>query len=211
VRNKDEIEVSVEDVQVDDIVIVKPGERIPVDGVVVDGHSFIDESMITGESVPVEKNVGDTVFSATVNEAGTLKFKALKVGKETTLAQIVRLTREVQASKAPIQRLADKVVNFFVPIVIVIAVGTFAIWFSFFQNETIALTTLVSVLVIACPCALGIATPAAIMIGVGKGAENGILIKNSGVLEVVKELDTVVFDKTGTLTKGQAGSHRHCR
>jgi len=203
VRNKDEIEVSVEDVQVDDIVIVKPGERIPVDGVVVDGHSFIDESMITGESVPVEKNVGDTVFSATVNEAGTLKFKALKVGKETTLAQIVRLTREVQASKAPIQRLADKVVNFFVPIVIVIAAGTFAIWFSFFQNETIALTTLVSVLVIACPCALGIATPAAIMIGVGKGAENGILIKNSGVLEVVKELDTVVFDKTGTLTKGQ--------
>jgi len=203
VRDEGEIEVPVEEVQVGDVVIVRPGEKIPVDGVVANGHSFIDESMITGESVPVEKNVGDTVFSATVNEAGTLKFKAVKVGKETTLAQIVRLTREVQASKAPIQRLADKVVNFFVPIVIVIAAGTFVIWFFFFQNEMLALTTLVSVLVIACPCALGIATPAAIMIGVGKGAENGVLIKDSGVLEVVKELDTVVFDKTGTLTKGK--------
>jgi len=202
-RDGDEREVPVEEVEVGDIVIVKPGERISVDGVVVKGRSFIDESMITGESVPVEKNVGDTVYSGTVNEAGTLKFRAVKVGKETTLAQIVRLTREVQASKAPIQRLADKVVNFFVPIVIVIAVGAFVFWFSFFQNEILALTTLVSVLVIACPCALGIATPAAIMIGVGKGAENGILIKNSAVLEIVKELDTVVFDKTGTLTKGK--------
>ena len=203
VQDRDEREVSVEEVEVGDIVIVRPGEKISVDGVVVNGHSFIDESMITGESVPVEKNIGDTVFSGTVNEAGTLKFKAVKVGKETTLAQIVRLTREVQASKAPIQRIADKVVNFFVPIVIAIAVGAFAVWFSFFQNEILALTTLVSVLVIACPCALGIATPAAIMIGVGKGAENGVLIKNSAVLEVVKEIDTVVFDKTGTLTKGE--------
>ncbi len=203
VQDGSEREVSVEEVEVNDIVIVRPGEKIPVDGVVVKGHSFIDESMITGESVPVEKNVGDTVFGGTVNKAGTLKFGAVKVGKETTLAQIVRLTREVQASKAPIQRLADKVVNFFVPIVIVIAVGAFAIWFSFFQNEILALTTLVSVLVIACPCALGIATPAAIMIGVGKGAENGVLIKNSAVLEVVKKIDTVVFDKTGTLTKGE--------
>lgn len=203
VQDGSEREVSVEEVEVNDTVIVRPGEKIPVDGVVVKGHSFIDESMITGESVPVEKNVGDTVFGGTVNKAGTLKFGAVKVGKETTLAQIVRLTREVQASKAPIQRLADKVVNFFVPIVIVIAVGAFAIWFSFFQNEILALTTLVSVLVIACPCALGIATPAAIMIGVGKGAENGVLIKNSAVLEVVKKIDTVVFDKTGTLTKGE--------
>ncbi len=203
VQDGDEREVSVEEVEVDDVVIVKPGEKIPVDGIVVNGHSFIDESMITGESVPVEKNVGDTVFGGTVNEAGTLKFRAVKVGKETTLAQIVRLTREVQMSKAPIQRLADRVVNFFVPIVIVIAVGAFAIWFLFFQNGMLALTTLVSVLVIACPCALGIATPAAIMISVGKGAENGVLIKNSAVLEVVKELDTVVFDKTGTLTKGK--------
>jgi len=203
VQDGDEREVSVEEVEVGDVVIVKPGEKISVDGVVVNGHSFIDESMITGESVPVEKNIGDTVFGGTVNEAGTLKFRAVKVGKETTLAQIVRLTREVQMSKAPIQRLADKVVNFFVPIVIVIAVGAFAVWLFFFQNGMLALTTLVSVLVIACPCALGIATPAAIMIGVGKGAENGVLIKNSAVLEVVKELDTVVFDKTGTLTKGK--------
>jgi len=202
-RNGNEIEVPVEEVEVGDIVIVRPGEKIPVDGIVVDGHSFIDESMITGESVPVEKNVGDTVFSATINKTGALKFRAVKVGRETTLAQIVRLTREVQTSKAPIQRLADKVVNFFVPIVIIVAVGAFAIWYFFFQNGILALTTLVSVLVIACPCALGIATPAAIMIGVGKGAENGILIKNSAVLEVVKELDTVVFDKTGTLTKGK--------
>lgn len=203
VQDGDEREVPVEEVEVGDIVIIKPGEKISVDGVVVSGHSFIDESMITGESVPVEKNVGDTVYGGTVNEAGSLKFRALKVGKETTLAQIVKLTREVQASKAPIQRLADKVVNFFVPIVIVIALGAFAFWFSFVQDEMLALTTLVSVLVIACPCALGIATPAAIMIGVGKGAENGILIKNSAVLEVVKGLDTVVFDKTGTLTKGK--------
>jgi len=203
VRNGDEREVPIEEVEVGDIVIVKPGERISVDGVVVNGHSFIDESMITGESVPVEKNVEDTVFGGTVNEAGALKIRAVKVGKETTLAQIVRLTREVQISKAPIQRIADRVVNFFVPIVIVVAVGAFAIWFFFFQNEMLALTTLVSVLVIACPCALGIATPAAIMIGVGKGAENGILVKNSAVLEVIKELDTVVFDKTGTLTKGK--------
>ncbi|MGC9345781.1 MAG: copper-translocating P-type ATPase, partial [Candidatus Bathyarchaeales archaeon] len=202
-RNGNEVEVPVEEVEVGDIVIVIPGEKIPVDGIVVDGHSFIDESMITGESVPVEKNVGDTVFSATINKTGALKFRAVKVGKETTLAQIVKLTREVQTSKAPIQRLADKVVNFFVPIVIVVAVGAFTIWYFLFQNGILALTTLVSVLVIACPCALGIATPAAIMIGVGKGAENGILIKNSAVLEVVKELDTVVFDKTGTLTKGK--------
>ena len=203
VQDGDEREVSVEEVEVGDVVIVKPGEKIPVDGIVINGHSFIDESMITGESIPVEKNVGDTVFSGTLNQAGTLKFRVVKVGKETTLAQILRLTREVQTSKAPIQRLADKVVNFFVPIVIVIAVGAFAIWFFFFQNGQLALTTLFSVLVIACPCALGIATPAAIMIGVGKGAENGVLIKNSAVLEVVKQLDTVVFDKTGTLTKGK--------
>ena len=203
VRNDDEIEVPVEEVEVDDIVVVRPGERIPVDGTVVDGYSFIDESMITGESVPVEKNVGDTVFSATINKTGTLKFRALKVGSETTLAQIVRLAREVQASKAPIQRLADKVVNLFVPVVVVIAITAFVTWFFVFKNETLALTTLVSVLVIACPCALGIATPAAIMIGIGRGAENGVLIKNSAVLEVMKKLDTVVFDKTGTLTKGE--------
>jgi Cu+-exporting ATPase len=168
----------------------------------MDGHTFIDESMITGESVPVEKNVGDTVFSGTINKTGTLKFQAEKVGLETMLAQIVRLAREVQASKAPIQRLADKVVNVFVPVVVTISIVTFAVWFFIFGNQSLALTTMVAVLAISCPCALGIATPAAIMIGVGKGAENGVLIKNNAVLEVVKNLDTVVFDKTGTLTNG---------
>jgi len=203
VRNGEEMEILVEDVAVGDIVIVRPGERIPVDGTVIEGHSFVDESMITGESVPVGKNIGDTVFSGTVNKTGTLKFRAVKVGSETTLAQIVRLTREVQASKAPIQRFADKVVNLFVPAVVLIATVTFAVWYFVFGNLMLALTTFVSVLVIACPCALGIATPAAIMIGVGKGAENGILIKNSAVLEVVRKIDTVIFDKTGTLTKGE--------
>jgi len=202
IRNGDEKEVTVEEVEVGDVVVVRPGERIPVDGVVVEGHSFIDESMITGESVPVEKNVGDNVFSATINKAGTLKFRAEKIGKETMLAQIVRLAREVQASKAPIQRLADKIVNYFVPVVVLIAVTAFMTWYISLKDVVLALTTLVSVLVIACPCALGIATPAAIMIGVGKGAENGILIKNGAVLEVMRKLDTVVFDKTGTLTKG---------
>jgi len=203
VRNGDEIELLVEEVKVGDIVIVRPGERIPVDGTVVDGHSFVDESMITGESVPVEKNVGDTVFSGTVNKTGTLKFQAVKVGSETMLAQIVKLARDVQASKAPIQRFADKVVNIFVPAVVLVASAAFAVWYFVYGNLMLALTTFVSVLVIACPCALGIATPAAIMIGVGKGAENGILIKNSAVLEIIRKIDTVVFDKTGTLTKGE--------
>jgi Cu+-exporting ATPase len=203
VRDGEEKEVPVDEVQVGDMVIVKPGERIPVDGTVSEGRTFIDESMITGESVPVGKAVGDTVFSGTINKSGTLKFTAEKVGLETTLSQIVRLTREVQASKAPIQRIADKVVNIFVPAVVSIAVGAFLVWHFGFVNDVLALTTMVSVLAISCPCALGIATPAAIMIGVGNGAENGILIKNSAILEVVKNLDTVVFDKTGTLTKGK--------
>jgi Cu+-exporting ATPase len=198
-----EKEIPADEVQIGDTVIVKPGDKIPVDGSVMDGHTFIDESMITGESVPVEKNVGDTVFSGTINKTGTLKFQAEKVGLETMLAQIVRLAREVQASKAPIQRLADRVVNVFVPVVVTVSILTFAVWFSIFGNQGLALTTTVAVLAISCPCALGIATPAAIMIGVGKGAENGVLIKNTAVLEVVKNLDTVVFDKTGTLTKGK--------
>ena len=203
IQDGQENEIPADEVQIGDTVIVKPGDRIPVDGSVMDGHTFIDESMITGESVPVEKNVGDTVFSGTINKTGTLKFQAEKVGLETMLAQIVRLAREVQASKAPIQRLADKVVNVFVPVVVAISILTFAVWFFIFGNQGLALTTMVAVLAISCPCALGIATPAAIMIGVGKGAENGVLIKNNAVLEVVKNLDTVVFDKTGTLTKGK--------
>jgi Cu+-exporting ATPase len=198
-----EKEISVDEVQVGDTVVVKPGARIPVDGSVTEGHTFIDESMITGESVPVEKVVGDTIFSGTINKTGTVKFQAEKVGLETTLSQIVRLAREVQASKAPIQRLADRVVNVFVPVVVAISILTFTVWFFGFNDQTLALTTTVAVLAISCPCALGIATPAAIMIGVGKGAENGILIKNSAVLEVIRNLDTVVFDKTGTLTKGK--------
>jgi Cu+-exporting ATPase len=202
-RDGEEKEISIDEVQVEDIIIVKPGERIPVDGAVTEGRSFIDESMITGESVPVEKLVGNAVYSGTINKTGTLKFKAEKIGLETTLSQIVRLAREVQASKAPIQRLADKVVNVFVPIVVTIAISAFLVWHFVFNDEMLAVTTTVSVLAISCPCALGIATPAAIMLGVGKGAENGVLIKNSAVLEVVRNLDTVVFDKTGTLTKGK--------
>jgi Cu+-exporting ATPase len=203
IQDGQEKEVPVDEVQIGDTVVVKPGDKIPVDGTVTDGRTFIDESMITGESVPVEKKVGDTVFSGTINKTGSLKFQAEKVGLETTLAQIVRLAREVQASKAPIQRLADKVVNVFVPVVVSVSILTFAVWLLVFNNQGLALTTMVAVLAISCPCALGIATPAAIMIGVGKGAENGVLIKNSAVLEVVKNLDTIVFDKTGTLTKGK--------
>jgi Cu+-exporting ATPase len=198
-----EKEIPIDEVQVGDTVLLKPGTQVPVDGTVMEGHTFIDESMITGESVPVEKSVGDTVFSGTINKTGIVKFQAEKVGLETTLSQIVRLAREVQASKAPIQRLADKVVNVFVPVVVAIAALTFVIWFFGFNDLALALTTTVAVLAISCPCALGIATPAAIMIGVGKGAENGILIKNSAALEVIRSLDTVVFDKTGTLTKGK--------
>jgi Cu+-exporting ATPase len=202
-RDGGEMEISVDEVLAGDVVIVRPGMRIPVDGKLVDGHSFVDESMITGESVPVEKTMNSNVFSGTINKTGTFKFRAEKVGKETMLAQIVRLAREVQASKAPIQRLADKVVNVFVPVVVAIATGAFLVWHFGFGNTGLALTTMVSVLAISCPCALGIATPAAIMIGVGKGAENGILIKNNAVLEVAKNINTVVFDKTGTLTKGK--------
>jgi Cu+-exporting ATPase len=202
-RNGEEKEIPIDEVQVNDTIIVKPGERIPVDGSVTEGRSFIDESMITGESIPVEKLIGNQVFSGTINKTGALKFKAEKIGLETTLAQIVRLAREVQASKAPIQRLADKVVNVFVPVVVAIAAASFLIWHFAFLNDFLAVTTTVSVLAISCPCALGIATPAAIMLGVGKGAENGVLIKNTAVLEVTKNLDTVVFDKTGTLTKGK--------
>ena len=202
-RDGKEKETSVDDVQVGDTVFVKPGETVPVDGAVVEGHTFVDESMITGESIPVEKAIGATVFSGTINKTGALKFVAEKVGIETTLAQIVRLAREVQASKAPIQRIADKVVNIFVPVVVSIAAAVFLVWHFGYANDTLALTTMVSVLAISCPCALGIATPAAIMIGVSNGAENGILIKNNAILEVVKNLDTIVFDKTGTLTKGK--------
>jgi len=204
VRDGKEIEIPVEEVKVGDIIIVRPGERVPVDGMVIGGYSSVDESVITGESIPVEKKIGDAVIGATINKTGVLKFKATKVGKETTLAQIIRLVKEAQASKAPIQRIADKVVNYFVPLVFLISIITFGLWYFLLKSEFIfALTAMVSVLVIACPCALGIATPTAIMVGIGVGAENGILIKSGEVLEITGKLDTVIVDKTGTLTKGE--------
>jgi len=199
------IEILPTEIQKGDIVIVRPGEKIPVDGIIVEGRSTIDESMITGESIPVDKKVGDEVFGATINKEGVFKFKATKVGKETTLAQIIKLVEEAQTQKAPIQRIADKIVAWFVPIVVVIALVSFLVWY-FWQESAFlfALTALVSVLVIACPCALGIATPTAVMVGTSKGAENGILIKGGQYLEKARQLSALVFDKTGTLTKGKA-------
>lgn len=204
IRNGKETEISPNEIQKGDVVIVRPGEKIPVDGVIIEGRSTIDESMLTGESIPVEKKEGDEVFGGTINKEGVFKFRATKIGKETTLAQIIKLVEEAQTKKAPIQRIADKVLNWFVPIVVAIASISFFVWY-FVQGSTFlfALTAFVSVLVIACPCALGIATPTAIMVGTSKGAENGILIKGGEYLEKVRELDTIVFDKTGTLTKGK--------
>jgi len=209
-----EVEVPVDDVRVGDIVLVKPGEKIPVDGVVVEGRSAVDESMLTGESLPVEKKPGDPVIGATLNKLGLLKFEATKVGKETALAQIIKLVEDAQGSKAPIQKLADQVSAIFVPIVIAIAALTFAGWYFFvpfiFPNYqftdsqfTIALINMVAVLVIACPCAMGLATPTAIMVGTGKGAEAGILFRTSEALERAGRVTVVVLDKTGTITKGQ--------
>ena len=207
-----EVEVPVDDVRVGDVVLVKPGETIPVDGVVIEGRSAIDESMLTGESLPVEKKPGDVVIGATLNKLGMLKFEATKVGKETALAQIIKLVEDAQGSKAPIQKLADQVSAVFVPIVIVIALLTFAGWYFFgpalpinadIDNFTRALINMVAVLVIACPCAMGLATPTAIMVGTGKGAEAGILFRNSEALERAGKVSVVVLDKTGTITKGQ--------
>jgi Cu+-exporting ATPase len=205
IRNGKEIEILPAEIQKGDIVIVRPGEKIPVDGIIVEGSSTVDESMLTGESIPVEKKIGDKVFGGTVNKEGVFKFRAEKIGKETVLAQIIKLVEEAQTQKAPIQRVADRVTNFFVPIVVIIALSAFVVWYFVLGKPFLfALTVLVSVLVIACPCALGIATPTAIMVGTSKGAENGILIKGGEYLEKVRELDTLVFDKTGTLTKGRA-------
>ncbi len=204
VRDGREQEVPVELVQVDDLCIVRPGERVPVDGTIVEGFSALDESMVTGESIPVEKKVGDTVIGATINKTGLLRVKATRVGADTTLNQIIKLVEDAQVSRAPIQRLADKVAAFFVPSVIAIAVLTFFLWYiPLGQSVAHALIFFIAVLIIACPCALGIATPAAIMVGTGKGAENGLLIKGGEYLEKAHKLTTVVFDKTGTLTKGK--------
>ncbi len=211
VRDGIEIEVPVDQVEVGDIVLVHPGEKIPVDGVVVDGRSSVDESMLTGESLPVEKVPGESMIGGTINKLGLLKFEATKIGKETALAQIIKLVEEAQASKAPIQNLADKISAIFVPIVIGIAIVTFIVWYFFVPLGpgadvslfTRALINTVAVLVIACPCAMGLATPTAVMVGTGKGAELGILIKKSESLERAGDITTVVLDKTGTITRGQ--------
>ena len=205
-RNGIESDIPIEQVQVGDIVLVRPGEKVPVDGEVVDGASSVNESMLTGEPLPVEKKVGDVVFGATLNTLGAFRFRATKVGSDTVLQQIVRLVQEAQGSKAPIQRLADRISGVFVPIVICIAVATFMIWFVAAPVDTrltLALLTFVSVLIIACPCALGLATPTAIMVGTGRGAQAGILIKGGEALETAHKLNTIVLDKTGTITEGQ--------
>ena len=205
IRDGKELEIPVDEVQVSDIVLVKPGQKIPVDGIVVSGSSSVDESMITGESIPVDKSEGDKVVGATINKQGALKVKAAKIGSDTVLSQIIKLVEQAQGSKAPIQRLADKVAGIFVPVVMAVAVITFSVWFAFGPEPSFvfALVNFVAVLIIACPCALGLATPTAIMVGTGKGAENGILIKNGEALETAHKVDTIVFDKTGTLTKGK--------
>ena len=202
-KNGIEIEINTNDIKKDDIVIIKPGKTIPVDGIIIDGNACIDESFITGESIFVEKKVNDNVISATINKSGYFKFKATKVGQDTTLSQIIKLVEEASNSKAPIAKLADKVSGIFVPIVIIISILSMIIWLILGYNFHFALSIGISVLVISCPCALGLATPTAIMVGTGKGAENGILIKSAESLETTHKIDTIVLDKTGTITEGK--------
>ncbi|HLR02288.1 MAG TPA: heavy metal translocating P-type ATPase [Virgibacillus sp.] len=203
VRNGEEVEISVDEVTVGDTIIVKPGEKIPVDGVVSEGKTSVDESMLTGESIPVEKRVGETVIGASINKNGTIQYQATKVGKDTALSQIIQLVEDAQGSKAPIAKMADIISGYFVPIVIGIAVISGLAWYFGGQTGLFALTITISVLVIACPCALGLATPTAIMVGTGKGAEHGVLIKGGGALETTHKVQTIVFDKTGTITEGK--------
>jgi Cu+-exporting ATPase len=198
-----EVEVPIDEVQIGDIILVKPGEKIPVDGVVLEGNTSIDEAMLTGESMPVDKKAGDKVFAASINKNGMIKFKATKVGSDTALAQIIKLVEDAQGSKAPIAQMADIVSGYFVPIVCTIAILAFLAWFLTGQSLAFSLTIFISVIVIACPCALGLATPTAIMVGTGKGAENGILIKGGEALETTHKINTIVFDKTGTITEGK--------
>ncbi|MCU0527340.1 MAG: heavy metal translocating P-type ATPase [Elainella sp. Prado103] len=203
IRDDREVDIPIAEVIFGDIILVRPGEKIPVDGEIVTGSSTIDEAMVTGESVPVKKQAGDEVIGATLNKTGSFQFRATRVGKDTFLAQIVKLVQQAQGSKAPIQRLADQVTGWFVPTVIGIAILTFVIWFNLMGNVTMALITTVGVLIIACPCALGLATPTSIMVGTGKGAEHGILIKGAESLELAHKLQTIVLDKTGTITQGK--------
>ena len=203
IRNGVEAELPVEEVVVGDRIVVRPGQSIPVDGVIVEGASAVDESALTGESLPVDKTVGDKVAAASINKSGSFVFEALRVGEDTTLAQMIRLVEEASSSKAPIAKLADKVSGIFVPVVMVIALVTAVVWLLATGSVTRALTGGVAVLVISCPCALGLATPVAIMVGTGKGAENGILVKSAEALETLHTINTVVLDKTGTLTQGK--------
>ncbi len=204
IKDGKELEISIDEVEVGDIILVKPGEKMPVDGEVVEGTTSVDESMLTGESIPVEKHIGDSVIGASLNKNGSIKYKATKVGKDTALAQIIKLVEDAQGSKAPIAKLADVISGYFVPIVIALAVISGLAWyFVGGESSTFSLTIFIAVLVIACPCALGLATPTAIMVGTGKGAENGVLIKSGTALETAHQVQTIVFDKTGTITEGK--------
>jgi Cu+-exporting ATPase len=203
VRNGKESEISIDEVVVGDIIVVRPGGKMPVDGVVIEGLTSVDESMLTGESIPVEKSVGDAIIGASINKNGTIRYKATKVGKDTALSQIIKLVEDAQGSKAPIAKMADIISGYFVPIVIAIAILSAIAWYFAGQTGVFALTIAISVLVIACPCALGLATPTAIMIGTGKGAEHGVLFKSGTALETTHKLNTIVFDKTGTITEGK--------
>jgi len=203
IRDGIEADIPIEKVEVGDIIVVRPGEKIPLDGIIVEGNSAVDESMITGESIPIDKTVEDQVIGATINKYGSFKFQATKIGKDTVLSQIIKLVEDAQGSKAPVQRLADKISGVFVPVVVAIALATFLGFYFLRGDLNTGLINAVAVLVIACPCALGLATPTAIMVGTGKGAEKGILIKSGEHLERAHKIDTIVFDKTGTITKGE--------
>jgi Cu2+-exporting ATPase len=197
-------ELSIKSIQIDDIVFVKAGEKVPVDGIITEGYSFVDESMITGEPIPIEKNPDTNVFAGTINQQGSFKFRATKIGKETLLAQIIQLVTEAQSTKAPIQKLVDKVAGIFVPLVVSVALLSALLWLFLGEENVLvhALLSFITVLIVACPCALGLATPTAIMVGMGKGAEDGILVKNMDGLEILRKVNTIVLDKTGTITKG---------
>ena len=203
IKDGKEKKIPISDVKLDDIIVVRPGEKIPVDGVVIEGHSSVDESMITGESIPIEKEKDSQVIGGTINKTGSFNFKALKVGKDTVLSQIIKLVEQAQSSKAPIQKMADLIASYFVPIVLVIAIFSFGLWFFLGKSFVFSLTIFIAVLIIACPCALGLATPTAIMVGTGMGAQMGILIKGAEALQKLKKINTIVFDKTGTLTMGK--------
>ncbi|MGQ9873284.1 heavy metal translocating P-type ATPase [Leptodesmis sp.] len=203
IRDGQEVDIPIAEVALGDVILMRPGEKVPVDGEIIDGSSTLDESMVTGESIPVKKQVGDQVIGATINKTGSFRFRATRIGKDTFLAQTVQLVQQAQGSKAPIQRLADRVTGRFVPVVIAIAILTFIIWFNVVGSLTMALMTAVGVLIIACPCALGLATPTSVMVSTGKGAEHGILIKDAESLEMAHKLQIIVLDKTGTITQGK--------